>query len=83
MGILTNYFSFTSFSFKMGLVRTLVDRIYKINNSWLGFHKDKKDLTLILHKNLLPCSHCRKGHQYRSVELQSARQLALRFSKPF
>ena len=39
-GLLTNYFSFTSFSYKMGLVRTLVDRVYKINNSWLGFHKD-------------------------------------------
>ena len=49
MGLLTNYFSFTSFSYKMGLVRTLVDRVYKINNSWLGFQKDKKDLTLILH----------------------------------
>ena len=38
----------------MGLVRTLVDRVYKINNSWLGFHKDKKDLTLILRENLVP-----------------------------
>ena len=28
-GLLTNYFSFTSFSYKMGLVRTLVDRVYK------------------------------------------------------
>ena len=53
-GLLTNYFSFTSFSYKMGLVRTLVDRVYKINNSWLGFHKNIKDLTLILHKNLFP-----------------------------
>ena len=41
-------------SYKMGLVRTLVDRVYKINNSWLGFHKDVKDLTLILRKNLFP-----------------------------
>ena len=38
----------------MGLVRTLVDRVYKINNSWLGFHKDIKDLTLILRRNLFP-----------------------------
>ena len=38
----------------MGLVRTLVDRVYKINNSWLGFHKDIKDLILILRKNLFP-----------------------------
>ena len=39
-GLLTNYFSFTLFSDKMGLVRTLVYRVYKTNNSWLGFHKD-------------------------------------------
>ena len=53
-GLLINYFSFTSFSYKMGLVRTLVDRLYKINNSWLGFHNDIKDFTLILGKNLFP-----------------------------
>ena len=53
-GLLTNYFSFTSFSYKMGVVRTLVDRVYKINSSWLGFHKDKKNLILILRKNLFP-----------------------------
>jgi len=29
-----------------------VDRVDKINNSWLGFHKDIKHLTLILRKNL-------------------------------
>ena len=51
-GLLTNYFSFTAFSYKIGLVRTLVDRVYKINNSWLGFHDDMKNLTLILRKNL-------------------------------
>ena len=53
-GLLTNCFSFSSFSYKMGLVRTLVDRVYKINNSWLGFHKGIKNLILILRKNLFP-----------------------------
>ena len=48
MGLLANYFSFTSFSYKIGLIRTLVDRVYKMNNSWLGF------LILILRKNLFP-----------------------------
>ena len=32
-GLLTNYFSFTSYSYKVGLIRTLVDRAYKINNT--------------------------------------------------
>ena len=39
-GLLTtgNYYSFVPFSYKLGLVRTLVDRIFKINNTWAGFH---------------------------------------------
>ena len=27
-GLLTNYFSFTSYSYKVGLIRTLIDRAY-------------------------------------------------------
>ena len=46
-GLLTNYFSFAPLSFKLGLVRTSVDRVYKIKNSWLGFHGDIK-LMMIL-----------------------------------
>ena len=38
----------------MGLIRTLVDRIYKINNTWLGLHKDLTKLMDILKKNLFP-----------------------------
>jgi len=40
-GLLTNYYSFVPFSYKLGLVRTLVDRIFKINNTWVGFHLDR------------------------------------------
>ena len=39
-GLLTNYFSFTSYSCKVGPIRTPVDRTYKINNTWLGLHED-------------------------------------------
>ena len=39
-GLLTNYLSFASLSYKIGLIRTLIDRVFKINNTWLGFHKD-------------------------------------------
>ena len=53
-GLLNNYFSFTPFSYKLGLIRTLVDRTYKINNTWVGFHEDIKKLLLILRKNLFP-----------------------------
>ena len=53
-GLLTNYFSFTSYSYKVGVIRTLVDRGYKINNTWLGLHEDLTKLMDILKKNLFP-----------------------------
>ena len=34
IGLLTNYFSFTSYTYKIGLIRTLCDRLYKLNNTW-------------------------------------------------
>lgn len=34
MGLSTNYFSFTFYSYKLGLFRTLVHRVYKISNTW-------------------------------------------------
>ena len=53
-GLLTNYFSFTSSSYKVGLIRTLVNRAYKINDTWLGLHEDITKLMDILKKNLFP-----------------------------
>jgi len=50
-GLLTNYFSFAPQSYKIGLIRTLIDRVFKINNTWLGFHKDIVKLFFILRKN--------------------------------
>ena len=53
-GLLTNYFSFTSYSYKVGLIRTLIDRAYKINNTRLRLHEDITKLMEILKKNLFP-----------------------------
>ena len=36
------------------LVHTLIDRAFKINNTWHGFDKDIKKLTSILCKNMFP-----------------------------
>ena len=62
-GSLTNYFSFTSYSYKVGLIKTLVDRAYKINNTWLGFHEDINYLTDTLKKESFPCSFNRKDYK--------------------
>ena len=53
-GLLTNYFSFAPLNYKLGLVRTLLDRVYKINNTWVGFHLDVKKLIFLLRKNCFP-----------------------------
>ena len=55
-GLLTNFFSFTPFLCKLGLIQTLVDRAYKINNTWIGFHNSIKELTNVLGKNQFPSS---------------------------
>ena len=53
-GLLTNYFSFTPFKYKLGLIKTLIDRAYKINNTTQGFHDDIKNLSEILKRNMFP-----------------------------
>ena len=40
--------------YKIGLVKTLIDRVYKINNTWIGFHKDIIELKNVLNKNAYP-----------------------------
>ena len=49
--LLINFFSFTSFSYKGGLIRTLVGRGYKINNSLPSSNNNIKKLTRILRRN--------------------------------
>ena len=36
------------------IVRTLVDKVFEINNTWFGFHNNIKELTNILGKNMFP-----------------------------
>ena len=53
-GLLTNYLSFIPTRYKLGLVKTFVDRLYKSNNTWSGFHNDMEKTKSILQKNLFP-----------------------------
>ena len=70
MGLLANFFSFTSFSYKIGLLHTLVDRAYKIHNSLAKFNDDVNKLYYIFKKNQYPeglinrvvKSYCDKVH---------------------
>ena len=53
-GLLTNFLSFSPFSYKLGPIRMLVERTFKINNNWTGFHNNIKELSNILEKNQFP-----------------------------
>ena len=51
-GLMTNFRSFVPYEFKTKLVHTLVDRIFKINNTWIGFHENVAFLKNYLSRNL-------------------------------
>ena len=53
-GLLLNYTSFTSRFYKIGLVKCLIDRAYKINNTWPGFHDDVSKIKDVLKRNSYP-----------------------------
>ena len=53
-GLLTNYLSFIHRRYKLGLVKPLIDPLYKINNMQSGFHNDMEKTKSILQKNLFP-----------------------------
>ena len=53
-GLLTNFYSFVPFSYKSGLIRILIDRTFKINNTWAGFHLDITNLIKTLKRDLFP-----------------------------
>ena len=42
------------FKYKLGLIKTLTDRAYKISNTTQGFQNDIKNLSVILKRNLFP-----------------------------
>ena len=53
-GLLTNFKSFTPFSYKIALIKTLIHRIYHICSSWKIFHRNILEIENILRKNSYP-----------------------------
>ena len=53
-GPLINFRSFVPSDHKIKLIRTLIDRISKINNTWKGFDCDVKTLGHYLSRNMYP-----------------------------
>ena len=53
-GLLLNIKSFISFSYKISLIKRLIDRSFKICNNWNSFHKDIESIKSNLNKNAYP-----------------------------
>ena len=53
-GLLLNYSSFFPDSYKYVLIKTLIDRIYKISSTWKSFDVDLKNLKQVLLNNQYP-----------------------------
>ena len=53
-GLLLNFKSFTSFSYKISLIKCLIDRSFRICNNWNSFHKDMESIKSNLIKNVYP-----------------------------
>ena len=53
-GFLLNFKSFTSFSYKISLIRCLIDSSFKICNNWNFFHNDIVNIKSNLIKNAYP-----------------------------
>ena len=53
-GLLLSFKSFTSFSYKISLIKCLIARSFKICNNWNSFHKDIKNIKSNLIENAYP-----------------------------
>ena len=53
-GLLLNFNSFTSRSYKISLIKCLIDRAFKISNNWTSFHNDLSTIKNNLIKNSYP-----------------------------
>ena len=53
-GLLMNFLSFSPMNYKIGLIKTLIDRTRKINNTETGFKEDLNKLIFTLKRNSFP-----------------------------
>ena len=68
-GLLLNFKSFTSFSYKISLIKCLIDRSFKICNNWNSFHNDiesiKSNLIVNAYPPFLINKVIKKCHNYK------------------
>ena len=53
-GLLTNFLSHVPFTYKLALIKTLINRTFHICNNWKVFHQNIIELKHILGRNMFP-----------------------------
>ena len=56
IGLFTQFNSFTPINYKIGLVRCLIFRAFKISSSYIIFHNKLEKIKILLQKNMYPKS---------------------------
>ena len=56
IGLFTQFDSYTPISYKIGLVRCLIYKAFKISSSYIIFHNELENVKILLQKNIYPKS---------------------------
>ena len=54
IGLYINFVSFTPYSYKTGLIKTLIHRTYEISSSWTSLNEETSNVKHLLMKNIYP-----------------------------
>ena len=54
IGLYTSFVSFTPYSYKIGLIKTLIHRTNEISSSWTSFKEENSNVKRLLMKNMYP-----------------------------
>ena len=52
VGFFTQFHSFTPITYKIGLIRCLIQRAFKISSSYIIFHNELENIQILLQKNM-------------------------------
>ena len=56
VGFFTQFHSFTPITYKIGLIRCLIQRAFKISSSYIIFHNELENIKMLLQTNMYPKS---------------------------
>ena len=76
IGLFANYLSFIPLSYKVGLLKTLIHRAFKICSNWCLFHDEVNNVKKALAKNSYP-----KNFINREIKAYLEKQFSIKPTK--